>query len=372
MATHRAAVATAPGAPFDVQTFSRPTAGPGQAVVRVLAVRVLSWFPHLGKGMPVSFPLTPGTSSIARVEEVGPDSVSLTKGQLVYCDITVRGRDDPAATILMGFFNGGFPAAQKLAEGEWRDSTFREYATFPLENVYPLNEDVLTKNLGYAITDLYLMEIMMVPYGGLQDIGLMAGDTLIVAPATGKFGGAAVAMGLAMGAVVIACGRNQTALNRLTETFGKTGRLRTVRLGGEKEQDMAAIKAAAPNPAKGADAYIDFSPPAATASTHIAAAVGALNKGGRISFMGGPSGDVLLPYLDIMRKELKLKGKFMYQREHITQVVKLVETGVLKLGEDGAGVKTIAFGLEDVQKAVKTSSENDTYAANVVLTPASN
>ena len=41
---------------------------------------------------------------------------------------------------------------------------------------------------------------MLVPYGGLLAAGLQAGETLLVNGATGGFGGAAVAVALAMGA----------------------------------------------------------------------------------------------------------------------------------------------------------------------------
>lgn len=42
----------------------------------------------------------------------------------------------------------------KLIEGEWRDGTYAEYAKFPTENVFPLNEEILLGKLGYSIEDL--------------------------------------------------------------------------------------------------------------------------------------------------------------------------------------------------------------------------
>ena len=51
----------------------------------------------------------------------------------------------------MGLHGG---AAMRLMEGEWRNGSFAEYAKFPLENVFVLDEDVLCGALGYSIEDL--------------------------------------------------------------------------------------------------------------------------------------------------------------------------------------------------------------------------
>jgi hypothetical protein len=39
-------------------------------------------------------------------------------------------------------------------KGEWRDSTYAEYAKAPLENCYPLNESLLKDKFGYGVDDL--------------------------------------------------------------------------------------------------------------------------------------------------------------------------------------------------------------------------
>jgi hypothetical protein len=51
----------------------------------------------------------------------------------------------------MGMHGGN---AMKLMEGEWRDGSYAEYAKFPLENVFPLDEEVLLRKLGYGVEDL--------------------------------------------------------------------------------------------------------------------------------------------------------------------------------------------------------------------------
>lgn len=198
------------------------------------------------------------------------------------CDITVRARDDPDRVILMGLHGG---AAMSLMEGEWRHGNFAEYAKFPLENVFSLIEEILCGKLGYTIKDLCSTPGYLVPYGGLSEINLLPGDTIIVAPATGRFRGGAVTMALAMGATVIACGRNASTLSAMSSVFADTGRLKTRILTGDVETDAANLTKLANN-GQGADAYIDFSPAAATKSTHIQRCISALRSKGKAVFMG--------------------------------------------------------------------------------------
>lgn len=91
--------------------------------------------------------------------------------------------------------------------GEWRDSTYAEYTKVPLENCFPLDEkrllgEIADGGFGYKIEDVAYIPRPIVPYGGLVDIRLQPGETIIIAPATGSFGGAAVEIAIAMGARV--------------------------------------------------------------------------------------------------------------------------------------------------------------------------
>ena len=51
----------------------------------------------------------------------------------------------------MGLHGG---AAKGLMDGEWRDGSFAEYARFPLENVFALDEGRLFGELKYTVEDL--------------------------------------------------------------------------------------------------------------------------------------------------------------------------------------------------------------------------
>ena len=105
------------------------------------------------------------------------------------------------------------------------------------------------------------MGSLLVPYGGFLAGDLKAGETLLVSGATGGFGGAAVAVALAMGAgCVIAAGRNRDALEKLAQRHG--ARVRTVAMTGDEAVDRASMIAAAPGPI---DCVFDILPPMAKA-----------------------------------------------------------------------------------------------------------
>lgn len=69
---------------------------------------------------------------------------------------------------------------------------------------------------------------MLVPYGGLHDISLQAGETVIVTPATGPFGGAAVLIALTMAVKLVAMGRNTEYHGRSSISVSRPERVRTV------------------------------------------------------------------------------------------------------------------------------------------------
>ena len=215
-------------------------------------------------------PLVPGTSAVGRIAAVGPDATVLEPGMLVLVDCTIRGRDDVTAVFLGGITQGFSKGSRKLMEGEWRDSTYAEYAKVPLETCEMLDEARLCGEMGYEIAELPFIATLMVPYGGLRDIGLEVGETVIVSPATGAFGGAAVLVALAMGARVIAMGRNVAALERIKK---RSERIETVPITGDVLKDTEALKSFGP-----VDAFFDISPGEAAKSTHIKSGILALKR----------------------------------------------------------------------------------------------
>ena len=212
--TQRALVLTSTSEPPVVQTIATPQPGPGSVIVKVLVANVVSYMREVYNGQrnyPFPTPLVIGTSAVGRVAAVGPDATTLEPGQLVLVDVVIRARDDPSTAFLAGLHQGITPGGAKLMQGEWRNSVYAEYAKVPLENCRILNEKRLlggvdAGGLGYRLEQLSIISRLLVPYGGFSDINLRPGETVIIAPATGSFGGAAVSVALAMGAKVIAMG----------------------------------------------------------------------------------------------------------------------------------------------------------------------
>ena len=335
-------------------------------VVKVLSTGVISYMHDVLTGVrpyPVSLPFIPGLSSIGRVAIVGPDSVHLQPGQLVFCDMRVCARDDPNTMILMGL-SSMTPKAKPLMDGEWRNSTWAEMAKFPLENVHVLDEELLMGKMRYSPADLSWIGACSVSFGGLDEVGLRQGETVVVAPATGDFGGAGVQVALAMGARVVAMGRSEATLQRLEKTFGDD-KLTIVKISGDAETDKKALATAAP---KGAEVFLDLSPPAAASSSHFPAAMEMLKPGGRIVLMGGILGNVEISYQQIQRKNLRVQGRSMCSREQMARTIKLIECGALKIGR-AAGVESKIFGLAAIDEALKVAAAEASCGTAVVVEP---
>jgi threonine dehydrogenase-like Zn-dependent dehydrogenase len=236
----------------------------------------------------------------------------------------------------------------------------------PLENCYPLDEKRLLGppadgGLGYRISEISYAFRQLVPFGGLLDIDLKPGETIIIAPATGAFGGAAVEVALAMGARVIAAARNADSLKRLAAI---NERIVTVQLTGDVDTDTKALKQFGP-----ADAFQDWCPPAAAKTTHIKACMLALRVGGRVSLMGGIHEDISISYAWIVHNCLTIKGKRMYTQEDPYLLIKMVESGILKLG-DRAGLKNMGiFPLEEWSEAFAAAEENPGWGTQSLIAP---
>ncbi|KAF2457567.1 hypothetical protein BDY21DRAFT_303712 [Lineolata rhizophorae] len=363
---HRALVFETVEAGFQLKTIPTLQPIPGSAVVRIAAAGVLSYSREIYNGQrhyEFPKPIVGGFSAVGHVAALGPDAASLRPGQLVYVDCVVRGRDDPSALFLSAIHEGFSDGSRRLMRDVWRDGPMAEFARAPLENCIALDEARLCRGLGYSPLDLMYMCYLLVPYGGLRDIGLEPGETVVVCPATGGFGGAGVQVAVAMGARVIAMGRNESELARLKEhvTKGTPGaNVETVKITGDDDTDTAALQACGT-----IDAVLDISPPAAAKSTYLKSAIRALRRNGRCSMMGYVMD--FMPGVKVMGSNITLKGKLMYEREDMLQFVKMLESGLFPKGKEF--VDTKAFGLENWKEGFDVAAEYTGVGRSVVFTP---
>lgn len=340
----KAAVLKAFGTPLAIEELPDPQPGAGHVIVDVVAAPVLAYMDEVLSGQRqylMTLPMVPGAGAVGRVRAVGPDSTRLRIGDWVLCDPTVRSRDGaltPDITLqgLSARGDGGL-----RLQGYYRHGAYAEQMLVPTENVFPLG-DIDPADAGkWTGLGLYL-----VPYGGLLAIDFRPGETLLVSGSTGNFGGAGVAMALAMGAACVVCpGRNEKALDRLERRHG--ARVRTVRLTGDEGEDIRRMQAAAPGPI---DAVLDLLPPGAPASAVRTAAM-TVREYGRIVLMGGVGwhgdDDLALPYRWLMRSNITLKGQWMFKPDANVSLINLVRAGLLDLS-----AAQTEFPLDQANEAV--------------------
>ncbi|KAF4963069.1 hypothetical protein FSARC_8871 [Fusarium sarcochroum] len=366
--THRALVLHSTRDPYDISVVVQetPRAGSGNAIIRVLSAGVLTYADRVYSGRkpyPYPEPFVIGSGAVGRVAAVGPDATSMKLNQLVFFDCFIQGRDDPQSLILHGLSSGFNPASNHLMEVEWRDGTYAEFSKVPLENCFPLNEARLLNNpdkggLGYTPIDLVYLLTISIPFGGLRDIDIKSGEKVIISPASGTFGSAAVLAALAMGALVIAVGRDQETLDKV-KTLNPE-RVRTVLNTGDVENDVKELTKDGP-----LDAFLDISPGKAIKSTHFKSCILSLRRGGRVSLMGAHQ-ELTLPTQFIMLNDITVKGKWMYTKDDIRTMIKLLEADYL----DFSAVETVgAFRLEDFKEAFDMASKMSGPFLQTVMLP---
>lgn len=354
----KAAVFEAFGSPLTIKDVPAPVLGSGgDVVVDVKATKVLAYMGDVLSGKRnylLEPPMIPGVGAIGRIAAIGPDATELAVGDWVFCDATVRARDNATSptTVLQGLTAGeerGRGLMRYVRDGSWA-----EKVRVPTENVTKLGSIADDEAPAWATLGSYL-----VPHGGFDAVGLRPGEIALVSGATGSFGSAAVAVALAMGAsAVVATGRNRESLDDLARRFG--ARVRPVAMMGDEEADRRRIVDAAPGPV---DVVLDLLPPAASPAQARAAAR-TVRPFGRIVLMGGIRDDIALPYSWLMRSCITVRGQWMYSRESIGRAIALVRAGLLRLD-----AKIETFALERVDEAIAHAAANARPFEATILRP---
>src|SRR5690348_5655049 len=230
----KAAVLRAFGSPLAIETVPDPALGTGEVIVDVAATRVLNYANEVFSGERkylLNLPVIPGTGAIGRVRAVGPDATKLSIGDWVFCDPTIRSRDDALTPdiTLQGLSAGG--EGGLLLQRYFGDGAWAEQMRVPTENAIRIGSIEPADAARWCA-----MGMPLVPFGGLLAANLKAGETVLINGATGGFGGAGVAVALGMGAgCVIATGRNPETLRDLKRRFAP--RVHTVPFSGDEDDD---------------------------------------------------------------------------------------------------------------------------------------
>lgn len=347
----KAAVLKSFGSPLVIETTPDPVLGTGEVIVDVVATRVLSYMNEVFDGTrnyALDLPIIPGPGGIGRVRAIGPDATKLGVGDWVFCDPTVRSRDDIVAPdiALQGLTAAG-PGGMRLQQ-HFRHGSFAEQMRLPTENVKRLGSITSEEASQWCA-----LGTLLVPYGGFLAAKLQPGETVLVSGATGNFGSAAVSVALAMGAAcVVTPGRNEQILADLVRRFG--ARVKPVRLTGDENDDREAMKRASPSPI---DCVLDIMPPSVS-PTVVRAAVMTVRAYGRVVLMGGVGmaggAGLELPYPWLMRNCISIHGVWMYPPDAASRLIALVRAGLLRLDE----YTTTDFDLDHVNEAVAHAAAN--------------
>jgi alcohol dehydrogenase len=358
----KAAVLKAFGSPLVIENIPEPILGTGEVIVDVVATRVLSYANEVFSGERkylLDVPVVPGPGAIGRVRAVGPDATHLAAGDWVYCDPTVRSRDDVRSPdiTLQGWSAGG--AGGLRLQKYFRDGSWAERTRVPTENAIGIGAIDAADAASWCA-----MGTCLVPYGGFLAANLQAGETVLISGATGNFGSAGVAVALAMGAsCVVAPGRNEEVLEDLARRFGP--RLRTVKLSGNEDDDRERMRQAAPSPI---DCVLDLLPPSASTAPVRAAAM-TVRPYGRVVLMGGVGmlggAGLELPYPWMMRNCITVRGQWMYPPDASIRLAGLIRSGLLRL--DDFAVTT--FDLDHVNEAVAHAAANSGPFKMTVIQP---
>jgi alcohol dehydrogenase len=355
----KAAILKAFGQPLTIEDIPEPVPGAGEVLVRVLAAPVGWYAQEVFSGerpYPLVLPLAPGCGAIGVVEKIGPDSTRLQPGQLVFCDPMVRPRDDsnsPANSMLQGWIARG-EGPQKL-QMHFRNGPFAEKMLIPLENAAPLDQMDSMDPI-----KLTWLVGLLVPYGGLLAANVQPGQTVMVNGATGSFGGAAVAVALAMGVErVVAPGRNQARLNVLVNHFGE--RVRPVLLSDNEASNRKRIAQAASGPI---DCMLDMLGQTRDAMP-TRRGIMAVRPEGTAILMGGVNADIAIPYGYVMHNSIVIRGQYMYPRHAPLLLAGLIRAGLLRLD----ALSTHVFPLEEVNSAIQDAHDHRDAFQLTVLTP---
>src|SRR5258708_5018852 len=134
----KAAILKAFGSPLAIETAPEPVLGTGEVIIDVAATRVLSYADEVFSGerkYRLELPVIPDPGGIGRVRAIGPDATHLSVGDWVFCDPTVRSRDDLISPDITLQAWSARDAGGLRLQRHFRHGSFAEQMMVPTENV---------------------------------------------------------------------------------------------------------------------------------------------------------------------------------------------------------------------------------------------
>lgn len=341
----KAAILHRPGVALEVEETPIPQLRPASVQVRVLATHILSFTDQVVGGQipfPLPTPYIPGLSAIGSIEAIADDVSGLRVGQKVFCSPLISSRNiQNPERILKGWFGVTRNCEPLLAQ--WKDGTFAEFAVYPVECVTPIHPVA-----GYSDAEAASMYYLSIAYGALLRGEFTPGQSVLINGATGNLGAASILVALAMGASrIFAAGRNRAVLHSLAALDPK--RITAISLPDRVEDYPQRYS----SEISGVDLMID----AVGVMDHSAlveAGLSVLRQNGTAVFLGGVAADVQLSYLMTLVKELNIRGSFMYPQSAPSDIVRMIESGLLNLKV----FEPKAYRLDQINEAIAEASHS--------------
>ena len=221
----------------------------------------------------------------------------------------------------------------------------------PSNAIVPLPDSV---TLHYTTAQLGIFSFIGISYGAILRGDFKPGQIVVVNGATGTIGSSVVLLLLSLGASrVIAVGRDVDTLKSLQALDPR--RVFTVPLSSSIDDDskrIAALATEADYPTnEGAHLFIDAIG-GATTSDPTLACLKSLRRRGIAVFVGSVFSPLPINYLDVMRKQLEIRGSWMFSQDVVGDLIRLVASGVVDLNK----IKVHPFPLDQVNAAISKAS----------------
>jgi threonine dehydrogenase-like Zn-dependent dehydrogenase len=312
-----------------VEERPRPTAAPGEVLVRTIATGICGSDIHgytgeNGRRHPGQ---VMGHETVGTLEEYGPETErTVPLGSLVTVNPQLPPAPDGSARVL-----GVNPEIS---------SAFAEYFVVPLENVVLLPA-------GMSVEHGALVEPLAVGYHAAQRGGVRAGNRVLVLGA-GPIGLACIIAARRLGAAEIIVSEPVAERRARAEQLGAS----TI---DPRTEDVAVACARV--------GVIDVALDAVGTSLTVAAALTAIKAGGLVSLVGMGSPDITLPAYAISVAERTVVGSFCYTPAEFrdTTVWAASEPGLLDLLIDGR------VGFDEADAAFAALADANATASKVLV-----